>query len=197
LRWVRSCIDWRVNIYVCCFVMFFYSLIISLFWCGHHGWVQGGGSWCLNFFRYPSQLDGVVGGHCQFFQHHFSKTIIGVSQKKVTIISTFLFHLIFSRPMSSFLFSHQSHLGDLSIIHSLEGTHRAIYLSNLFLHQPIFMSYNFILGFFLFVFVFPLLITFTPLAYPLSFLLVLNFIFYVCFYASCGSTLQVFNLFTL
>jgi hypothetical protein len=100
-------------------------------------------------------------------------------------------------PNEFLFFSHQSHLGDLSIIHSLEGMHQAICLSNLFLHQPVFMSYNFILGFFLFVFFFPLLITFTSLAYHLSFLLVLNFIFYVCFYASCGSTLQVFNLFTL
>jgi hypothetical protein len=55
--------------------------------------VQGGGSWCLDFFRYPSQLDGVVGGHCKCFQHHFSKTIIGVSQKKMTIISKISFDL--------------------------------------------------------------------------------------------------------
>jgi hypothetical protein len=128
-----------------------------------------------------------------FFKNHYRS----FTKKGDNYFNFFLFHLIFSCPMSSFFFNHQSHLGDLSIIHSLEGTHRAICLSNLFLHQPIFMSYNFILGFFLFVFLFPLLITFTSLAYLLSFLLVLNFIFYVYFYASCGSTLQVFNLFAL
>ncbi len=84
-----------VSKYLCLlFCDFFYSFIISLFWCGHHRWVHGGGSWCLDFFRYPSQSDGVVGEHCKCFQHHFPKTIIRVS--------TFPFRLIFWCPMSFF-----------------------------------------------------------------------------------------------
>jgi hypothetical protein len=112
------------------------------------------------------------------FSTPFFKIIIGVSQNRVTIISTFPFRLIFLCLIILFYFPTTNPIWEICLSSILwKALTRAIWLSNLFSHQPIIMSYNFRQGFFPFVYLFPLLIAFTSLAPPLSFLLVLNLIF--------------------
>lgn len=54
LLWARFYIDWRIELYVCNFVMFslFTCHFLSSVW--HSGLGVGNGSWCSNYFKCPS-----------------------------------------------------------------------------------------------------------------------------------------------
>lgn len=90
---------------------------------------------------------------------------------------------------------HHSPLGDLSIIHSLEGTHQSNLLIGPFFVLAHFCAlWCYVWRFFPLVFSLPLWMTFTSLVRPLVFILPLTIFFFIWHLWAHGPTLQMFGL---